>query len=147
MEEIGDVSCSFDMLDWDTTMPCPTERKESECQSIFAECLNPNQAPAARALTKKRRIAKEYLSNPTAQKIDSAATMIAPKRKPLGGSAGGEVGGSVSWGGDKGVEFSAYGDAHVKDDSGNRANVHYEVDDRGRQTVGASGSFEKDFNQ
>ena len=54
-----------------------------------------------------------------------------------------EVGGKISWGGDKGVEASGYGKAEVRDDRGSYAKVEIEQKSDGTGNATVSAGHEK----
>ncbi len=59
------------------------------------------------------------------------------------GSVSGEVGVSISWGGENGTEVSGHASGSVSDDNGNKAEVKVEVQSDGSGTASVSASHDE----
>ncbi len=55
-----------------------------------------------------------------------------------------EIGGTISWGGEKGVEISGYASGSASDDNGNTADVTVEVNSDGTGSATVSVSHDED---
>lgn len=62
------------------------------------------------------------------------------------GNVKGEVGGTISWGGEDGVEISGYVSGSASDDRGNTASIEVEINSDGSGSATVSGSHDEDTN-
>ncbi|MBI5273047.1 MAG: hypothetical protein HY861_03590 [Chlamydiia bacterium] len=62
---------------------------------------------------------------------------------PMGVEGSVEAGGTVSWGGEKGVEISGYGKGEVHDDNGNYAKGEVRQDSDGKGSATVSGGHKE----